>query len=207
MTKKPGVLIIEYEDGIRSNIVLYLEDCGYRVARADNKNSGPGIFRNEIPFLILLDLTMPGIPGLDFIPIFKNAAEVNSIRLYPQTGYDILKMVEYPWPVAQLVLQRDEPIDGSCYPGGLSGEYILQHAQIMGVADMAESMASHRPYRESPGIKAAINEITMHAGRRYDGRSVDACRRPFTEHGFDFTDGWKRDQVATMDNQVQMVIT
>lgn len=393
MRENQDILIIEDEDIIRSNITIYLEDCGYGVKQADNGTSGLELFYHEKPELVLLDLTIPGISGLDLIPVFKKDAydmpvivvsgtgdirdavealkrgawdfitkpitemkvlehslnrafersnlirendryrtnleeeirkrtaeleittnelvennrllvkeiqerifaedslkrsldsvkrlldgtiqtislmaeirdrytaghqqrvallaraiaeemnlsddeiqgiyvaamlhdigkisipieilvkpgeltelEVGYIRLHPQTGYNILKMVEFPWPVAQIVLQHHERIDGSGYPGGLTGKYILKHAQILGVADVVESMASHRPYRGSLGIEAAIQEITTHADRRYDGRIVEACTRLFNERGFNFLEGWNKDQIGQIDIHPTMVI-
>ena len=92
-------------------------------------------------------------------------AEFNLIKVHPQVGYDILKDIEFPWPVAQAVLQHHERLDGSGYPWGLTAEEILPEARILAVADVVEAMASHRPYRPALGIETALKEITNHKGQ------------------------------------------
>jgi HD-GYP domain-containing protein (c-di-GMP phosphodiesterase class II) len=99
-------------------------------------------------------------------------------------GYDILKTIEFPWPIAQIVYQHHERIDGSGYPRGLAGDDILTEARIMTVADVVEAMASHRPYRPALGIDIAIDEIQKNSGRYYDPDAVEACRRIFEEKGY-----------------------
>jgi HD-GYP domain-containing protein (c-di-GMP phosphodiesterase class II) len=101
-------------------------------------------------------------------------------------GYDILKAVEFPWPVARIVLQHHERMNGSGYPQGLSGEEIILEARILGVADVVEAMASFRPYRPARGIDEALEEISQNKGILYDPEVVDACLRLFTEKGFAF---------------------
>ena len=86
--------------------------------------------------------------------------EFNLIKTHSQTGYDILKGIDFPWPIAQMVFQHHERIDGNGYPSGLAGDEILLEAKILGVADVVEAMASHRPYRPSLGIKKALDEIS-----------------------------------------------
>jgi len=112
--------------------------------------------------------------------------EFNLIKAHPQLGYDLLKKIDFPWPVAEMVLQHHERIDGSGYPQGLEGKEILLESRIMGVADVVEAMASHRPYREAHGISKALEEITTHRGKRYDADVVDACLKVFYERGFEF---------------------
>ncbi|MBW2039007.1 MAG: PAS domain S-box protein [Deltaproteobacteria bacterium] len=112
--------------------------------------------------------------------------EVSLFRAHPQIGYDILKTIEFPWPVAQIVLQHHERMDGSGYPKGLSGEDILLEARILGVADIIEAMASHRPYRPAFGIDKALEEISQNRGTPYDPEVVSACLRLFKEKGFTF---------------------
>ncbi|MFQ5861658.1 MAG: HD domain-containing phosphohydrolase [Candidatus Brocadiales bacterium] len=112
--------------------------------------------------------------------------EHNMIKTHPQAGYDILKEVEFPWPVAKIVLQHQERMDGSGYPAGLSGEDIILEARILGVADVVEAMSSHRPYRPALGIDKALEEISKNRGVLYDANAVDACVRLFTEKGFKF---------------------
>jgi HD-GYP domain-containing protein (c-di-GMP phosphodiesterase class II) len=113
-----------------------------------------------------------------------NEAEFNLVKLHSQAGYDILKTVEFPWPVAQIVLQHHERLDGSGYPQGLSGEDILLEAKILAVADVVEAMASHRPYRPSLGMGQALDEISKKSGILYDPKVVDACFKLFYDKEF-----------------------
>ena len=108
------------------------------------------------------------------------------IKGHPKVGYDILKKIEFPWPVAQIVLQHHERMDGSGYPQGLSGEEIILEATILGVVDVVEAMVSHRPYRSARGIDKALEEISQNKGVLYDPEVVDACLKLFTEKGFTF---------------------
>ncbi len=113
-----------------------------------------------------------------------NEVEFKMIRAHAKVGYDILKKVEFPWPIAQVIVQHHERIDGSGYPSGLSGENILLEAKIIGVADVFEAISSHRPYRPALGIDKAIEEISQKKGTLYDPEVVDACLRLFTVKGF-----------------------
>lgn len=101
--------------------------------------------------------------------------EMGIMRTHSQVGYDILKEIEFPWPVAQIVLQHHERLDGSGYPHGLSGDDILPEARILAVADVVEAMSSHRPYRASLGLGPALAEIAAGRGTRYDRTMVDVC--------------------------------
>jgi PAS domain S-box-containing protein len=112
------------------------------------------------------------------------AIEYGIIKTHPQVGYDILKTIKFPWPVAQIVLQHHERLDGSGYPMGLSGDQILKEARILIVADIVEAMSSHRPYRPAQGIDKALEEIIQHKGVSYDPEVVDVCVRLFMEKGF-----------------------
>jgi PAS domain S-box-containing protein len=115
-----------------------------------------------------------------------SAIEMELVRQHPQQGYEILKDVQTSWPLAEIVYQHHERLDGSGYPRGLKGEEILLEARILGVADVVEAMASYRPYRPSLGIDAALEEIENKKGLLYDPEVVDACSRLFREKGFDF---------------------
>ena len=110
--------------------------------------------------------------------------EFGLIKTHPETGYDILKDMKFPWPLAQIVLQHHEKMDGSGYPQGLSGKNILLEARILVVADVVEAMASHRPYRPAIGTDAALEEISKNKGTLYDRDVVDACLKLFNEKGF-----------------------
>jgi PAS domain S-box-containing protein/putative nucleotidyltransferase with HDIG domain len=112
--------------------------------------------------------------------------EFNIIKIHPQAGYDLLKEIEFPWPVAQIVLQHHERLDGSGYPQGLRGEEIMLEARLLAVADVVEAMASHRPYRPARGIEVALEKITKNRGIIYDPEVVDICTRVFIEKGFKF---------------------
>lgn len=114
------------------------------------------------------------------------AVEYGIIKTHPQVGYDILKTIKFPWPVAQIVLQHHEHLDGSGYPVGLSGDQILKEAKILTVADTVEAMSSHRPYRPAQGIDKALEEIIQHKGLFYDPEVVDACVRLFEEKDYRF---------------------
>ncbi len=112
--------------------------------------------------------------------------EFELVKTHVEAGYDILKDVEFPWPVAAFVRQHHEKIDGSGYPQGLKNGQILLEAKILTVADVVEAMASHRPYRPSLGIDLALEEIEKNKGILYDPDAVDACVRLFREKGFKF---------------------
>lgn len=113
-----------------------------------------------------------------------SAIEFQLIKTHAQSGFDVLKDVEFPWPVAQVALQHHERIDGSGYPQGLKGEAILLEARIMAVADVVEAMAMHRPYRPGLGIDKALAEIERGRGSAYDAEVADACLKLFREKGF-----------------------
>lgn len=107
-------------------------------------------------------------------------------KAHPRVAYDILKAIDFPWPVAQIVLQHHERMDGSGYPQGLKGDEILVEPRILAVADVVEAMASHRPYRPSLGVDKALEEIAQNKGKLYDPKVVDVCIRLFDEKGFEF---------------------
>ena len=111
-------------------------------------------------------------------------AEFSIIKEHAKTGYDILKGIDFPWPVALSVLQHHERMDGTGYPNRLAGKDIILEAKITGVADVVEAMASHRPYRPSLGIEKALEEISQKRGILYDPVVVDACLALFNEDGF-----------------------
>lgn len=106
-----------------------------------------------------------------------SAIELSLIKCHPANGYEILKNVTFPGPVAEIVHQHHERLDGSGYPRGLTGEAILREARIMAVADVVEAMASHRPYRPALGIEAALAELARGKGKIYDAEVVAACER------------------------------
>jgi putative two-component system response regulator len=113
-----------------------------------------------------------------------NNIEFGLIKTHSRVGYDILKTIEFPWPVAQIVLQHHERMNGSGYPQGLSDGEILLEAKVLAVADVVEAMASHRPYRPAQGIDKALEEISQNRGILYDSEVVGACLKLITEKGF-----------------------
>lgn len=103
------------------------------------------------------------------------------IQEHPAKGYEIIKHIAFPWPIAEIILHHHERVDGQGYPHGLRGEEILLEARILAVADSVEAMASHRPYRASMGLTYAINELQRLRGIAYDAQVVDACVRMISE--------------------------
>ena len=115
-------------------------------------------------------------------------AEFQLIKTHSQIGYDILKPMEFPWPIAEIVIQHHERMNGSGYPSGIKENELLMEARILGVADVVEAMNSYRPYRPPLGIDKALGQISRNKGILYDPSAVDACVRLFTEKGFEFED-------------------
>jgi PAS domain S-box-containing protein len=111
--------------------------------------------------------------------------ELRLIRLHPKVGYDILKDIEFPWPIADIILQHHERLDGSGYPNELKSDDILLEARILGVADVVEAMSSHRPHRSALGIETAFKEIQEYRGVRYDSKVVDACMKVLASKSID----------------------
>jgi PAS domain S-box-containing protein len=117
-------------------------------------------------------------------PTRLSAPEIGLVRTHPQSGFDILKDIDFPWPIATIILQHHERLDGSGYPMGLKGNDILLEARILGAADVVDALASHRPYRPALGIDAALSELSTQRNVLYDAAVVDACIRLFAERGF-----------------------
>jgi len=112
--------------------------------------------------------------------------EQRLIQTHPQVGHDVLSRVDFPWPVARIVLQHHERWDGSGFPNGLSGEKILLEARILGVADVVEAMSSHRPYRAALGISEALKIVSENSGILFDPQVVKACLTLFYRRDFQF---------------------
>jgi HD-GYP domain-containing protein (c-di-GMP phosphodiesterase class II) len=119
-------------------------------------------------------------------PTKLSEAEFALIKRHPISGYEILTGVEFGAPIAEVILQHHENIDGSGYPNAITGEEMLEEAKILRVADTVEAMASHRPYRAGLGEDAALKEISDNKGVIYDADVVDACLRVFKKKGFEF---------------------
>jgi len=112
--------------------------------------------------------------------------EFGIIKTHPQIAYDILKDIDFTWPLADIVFQHHERFDGSGYPQGLTGDDILIEARILGVADVVEAMASHRPYRPALGIETALDEISSHKATRYASEPAEVCLEVFADGTFSF---------------------
>lgn len=119
-------------------------------------------------------------------PARLSDAEFNIIKTHPLSSYEILQTIAFPWPVAQIVLQHHERLNGSGYPSGLKDTEIILSAKILCVADVVEAMSSHRPYRPALGVKKALKEISKKSGINYEPKVVDACLRLFTKKRFKF---------------------
>ncbi len=110
--------------------------------------------------------------------------EFNLVKNYPKVGYDILKKVDFPWPIAEIVLQHQEKIDGSGYPRGLKGDEICIEAKILGVANVVEAMSSYKSYRPALSIDEALAEIVKNKNILFDPKVVDTCIKLFKEKDF-----------------------
>ena len=130
------------------------------------------------------DISLVNMP----IEIIKESGQLTGINLtmyrtYPQSSYDILKEVDFPWPVANIALQHRECWDGSGFPRGIKGENILIEARVLAVAHVLEDLTSHRVFRNALPLKLALDEICAHRGSQYDPDVVDACLNIFSEKG------------------------
>jgi putative nucleotidyltransferase with HDIG domain len=119
-------------------------------------------------------------------PTGLSTIEMGLVRSHAETGDAILREIDFRWPIATIVLQHHERMDGSGYPKGLRGDEILLEARILAVADSVEAMASHRPYRPAFGVDHALAEIDRGRGTAYDEAVVSACLAVFAEDGFRF---------------------
>ncbi len=112
--------------------------------------------------------------------------EFSLIKEHPKIAYEILRNIEFPWPIADIILQHHERMNGSGYPQGLSGDDILVEARILGVADVVEAMVSHRPYRPAHKLEDALNEISQKSGVLYDPKVAEVCLKLFKEKNYHF---------------------
>mgnify|MGYP001810480510 CR=1 FL=1 len=133
---------------------------------------------------LIHDLGKINVPS-DFLsrPGKLSDAAFGVVRSHAEVGAEIVAGVDFPWPVAAMIRQHHERLDGSGYPLGLSGEMIIPEARILAVADVVEAISSHRPYRPALGMGAALEEIRTHRGTRYDSEVVEACERVIAEQG------------------------
>jgi HD-GYP domain-containing protein (c-di-GMP phosphodiesterase class II) len=133
------------------------------------------------------DLGKIGIPAEILVkPSRLTEIQYSLLKEHAQLGYEIVKKVEFPWPIAEMILQHHERLDGSGYPRGLKADEILIESRILAVADVVEAMSSHRPYRSARGIDAALDEVLSKSGTLYDAKAVEACVSLFRREGFQF---------------------
>jgi PAS domain S-box-containing protein/putative nucleotidyltransferase with HDIG domain len=195
------------QDRLRDSLVSTVEAIGATLEMRDPYTAGHQRRVAELAVAIARELDLPeqNVMGLHFGGLIHDIGkiqipgeilakpgrltriELEFIRSHSQAGYEVLKGIQFPWPVAQIVVQHHERIDGSGYPGGLRGDDILPEARILAVADVVEAISSHRPYRPTLGIEAALAEIGEHRGTRYDVDVVDVCVRLFRENRFAFS--------------------
>jgi len=120
------------------------------------------------------------------LPRYLNNVEYSVVKTHPEIGYQILKDIDFARPVALMIYQHHERMNGSGYPQGIKGGEILLEARILAVADVVEAICTHRPYRPALGIDKALKEITQHRGVLYDPEVVDVCIKLFGEERFKF---------------------
>ena len=156
-------------------------------AIAEKMNATEDLVQGTYVAAVIHDLGKITVPAEILAkPDALNGVEYSFIRKHPEVGSEILRSISFPWPVADIVLQHHERMDGSGYPNGLAGHEILLEARILGVADVVEAMAAYRPYRPKVGIENALKEILRGSGTRYDADVVDACMKVIDKNGFAF---------------------
>ena len=168
-----------YTAGHQRRVAAICSKIGIELVLADDRVHGLHLAAT------VHDLGKIGIPSeILSKPRQLTTAELNLVREHSTIGYNILKDVSFPWPIAQMVLEHHERIDGSGYPKGLHGDQVLLESKILAVADVVEAMASHRPYRAALGLEAGLREITKQRGFTLDADVVDACLCIFREQGY-----------------------
>jgi len=195
------------------NMQDVMDDIIYAMARMveirDPYTAGHQKRVADLAYSIALQMTLPEekTKAIHFAAIIHDIGKINIpfeilskpdaldenesriIKSHPAVGHGILKTINFPWPIAEIILQHHERMNGTGYPKGLSGENILLEARILGVADTVEAMSSHRPYRPALGITKALDEIINNRGILYDSDVVTACITVFTEKGYHFIRG------------------
>lgn len=194
-------LLGELSNSLHGTINLAVNIAGMRDPYTAGHEHRVGIISSEIGKILglstfaiegliecgnLHDIGKSGVP-LDILnkPGRLSSAEFEIVKQHAQEGYEVLKGIQFPWPIAKVALQHHERMDGSGYPQGLKGDEIILEARILAVADVVEAMAAHRPYRERLGIDKALEEIESGRGIKYDAQVVDACLTLFRELGFE----------------------
>lgn len=197
-------LVDERTNELRSSMLAFVTAIASTVEMRDPYTAGHQRRTAHLASAIAKELQLPDylIEGLNLASVVHDIGKIKIpaeilckpgrldelefglIKRHPETGYEILKSIDFPWPIANIVLQHHERLDNSGYPYGLTGDEILFEAKILSVADVVEAMSSHRPYRAGLGVEAALNEITLHKGVLYDASVVDACLILFKEKGY-----------------------
>jgi putative two-component system response regulator len=197
-------LVDERTNELRSSMLAFVTAIASTVEMRDPYTAGHQRRTAHLASAIAKELQLPDylIEGLNLASVVHDIGKIKIpaeilckpgrldelefglIKRHPETGYEILKSIDFPWPIANIVLQHHERLDNSGYPHGLTGDEILFEAKILSVADVVEAMSSHRPYRAGLGVEAALNEITLHKGVLYDASVVDACLILFKEKGY-----------------------
>jgi HD-GYP domain-containing protein (c-di-GMP phosphodiesterase class II) len=198
----------EYEESIRRRLEASLRDLAAAVGLLDPYTAGhearvadlagaigralrlaPDRVRGIELAASIHDVGKIGVPAeILGKPGRLSEAEMDVVRSHAQAGYEIVKNVQFAWPIAEMVWQHHERLDGSGYPRGLKGDQIMLEARIISVADVVDAMAGARPYRAALGIGAALAEIIKGREALYDARVVDACVGLFRERGYRFPD-------------------
>lgn len=197
-------LVDERTNELRSSMLAFVTAIASTVEMRDPYTAGHQRRTAHLASAIAKELQLPDylIEGLNLASVVHDIGKIKIpaeilckpgrldelefglIKRHPETGYEILKSIDFPWPIANIVLQHHERLDNSGYPYGLMGDEILLEAKILSVADVVEAMSSHRPYRAGLGVEAALNEITRHKGVLYDASVVDACLILFKEKDY-----------------------
>jgi len=163
----------ELRDPYTAGHQIRVSDLARKIAVAMDICNGDGMLEGIRIAASIHDIGKLGIPS-DILskPNGLSETEFELIKLHPEKGYDVLKEIDFPWPIAETVYQHHERINGSGYPRGLKSDDILIEARIIAVADVAEAMASHRPYRPALGLDKAVEEIKKGSGKLYDKEVV-----------------------------------
>ncbi|HXQ68559.1 MAG TPA: PAS domain S-box protein [Alphaproteobacteria bacterium] len=196
----------EAEEALRRNVEATIQVIASTVEVRDPYTAGHQQRVAQLAVAIAREMRLPEdqLEGIKFAGVIhdlgkiKVPAEILSkpgklskpefelLKGHPQSGYDILKAMDFPWPIAEIVRQHHERVDGSGYPDGLKGNETRVEARILAVADVVESMTSHRPYRPALDLDVALAEIDQGKGRIYDGAAVEACLKLFRADNFKF---------------------
>lgn len=208
----------EYEESKRRRLEASLRDLAAAVGMLDPYTAGHGSRVADLAGAIgrALRLEPDRVRGIELAasihdvgkisvpseilskPGRLSEAEMDIVRSHAQAGYEIVKNVQFAWPIAEMVWQHHERLDGSGYPRGLKGDQIMLDARIISVADVVDAMAGARPYRRALGIDAALAEILRGRGMLYDPRVADACVSLFRERGYRLS----TDQPSTVSMEI-----